>query len=68
MARPTADAWWVYPDFEVDRVAMWLDLPVNLTSVPEPGPDSKAPLYYVTELFGQVKVINNDGSACTSAS
>ncbi|MGC9444997.1 MAG: PQQ-dependent sugar dehydrogenase [Candidatus Methanospirareceae archaeon] len=52
--------WWVYPGFELDIVATGLDLPVNIAFVPYPRDDPTAPLLYVTELYGQVKVLTND--------
>ena len=56
------DSWWVFPGFEIELVATGLDLPVNLTFVPNPSNDPKAPLLYITELYGQVKVMTNDWS------
>ena len=50
--------WWVFPGFEIELVATGLDLPVNPAFVPDPGQDAKAPLLYVTELYGQIKVRN----------
>ena len=52
--------WWVFPGFEIELVATHLALPINLAFVPNPGSDPKAPLIYVTELYGQIKVITND--------
>ena len=59
--------WWVFPGFEIELMATGLDLPVNLAFVPNPGKDPKSPLLYVTELYGQVKVITNDWSIHTYA-
>lgn len=56
------ESWWVFPGFELEIVAEGLDLPVNLAFVPNPGSDPKAPLFYVTELYGQIKAIANDGT------
>jgi glucose/arabinose dehydrogenase len=61
------DNWWVFPAFEIELVATGLDLPVNLAFVPNPGNDPKAPLLYITELYGQVKVMTNDRSIHTYA-
>lgn len=60
-------SWWVYPGFELEFVATDLDLPVNLAFVPYPKEDPKAALLYVTELYGQVKVITNDRTVHTYA-
>ena len=59
--------WWVFPGFEIELLATGLDLPVNLAFVQNPGDDPKAPLLYVTELYGQVKVITNDWKVHTYA-
>jgi len=48
-------------------VATGLDLPVNLAFVPNPASDPKAPLLYVTELYGQIKVITSDWTVHTYA-
>jgi len=59
--------WRVYPGFELDLIATGLDLPVNIAFVPNLKDDPKAPLLYLTELYGQVKVIANDGTVGTYA-
>jgi len=59
--------WWVFPGFDIELLATGLDLPVNLAFVPNPSNDPKAPLLYVTELYGQVKVITNDWKIHTYA-
>ena len=61
------ESWWVLPGFKIELVATGLDLPVNLAFVPEPDSESTAPLLYVTELYGQVKVITNDWKVHTYA-
>jgi len=61
------DNWWVFPGFEIDIVATGLDLPVNLAFVPQPDRRAAPPLVYVTELYGQVKAITNDGQVHTYA-
>lgn len=60
--------WWAFTGFRVEEVATGFDLPVNLALVPQPSTDSKAPLCYVTELYGAIKVITNDWSVHTYAS
>lgn len=50
------------PGYRVEVVASGLQLPVNIAFVPNPGPDPNDPKFYVTELYGQVKVVYNDGS------
>jgi glucose/arabinose dehydrogenase len=61
------ESWWIFPGFEIEVVATGLDLPVNLAFVPNPKDDAKAPLFYVTELFGQIRVITNDWTMYTYA-
>lgn len=48
--------------YVVDEVAGGLQLPTNIAFVPDPGPDPKDPLLYVTELYGTIKVISRDGT------
>lgn len=50
------------PGYRVEVVASGLELPVNIAFVPNPGPDPNDPKFYVTELYGNVKVVYNDGS------
>src|SRR5262249_46811383 len=50
------------PGFSVEVVATGFQLPVNIAFVPNPGPGSGDPLYYVTELYGAIKVVSNDGT------
>jgi len=54
------DSWWVFPGFQIDHVATGLDKPTNIAVVPRPGRSDDSPLLYVTELYGQVKVVTND--------
>ncbi|MFO7967406.1 MAG: PQQ-dependent sugar dehydrogenase [Archaeoglobaceae archaeon] len=59
--------WWVFPGFEIETVTTGLDLPVNLAFVPESGKKSDDPLAYITELYGQVKVLTNNWDVHTYA-
>src|SRR5581483_9123667 len=43
-------------------------LPVNIAFVPTPGPAGTDPLFYVTELYGTIKVVFRNGSVGTYAS
>jgi glucose/arabinose dehydrogenase len=52
--------WWVYPGFKIKHVTSGLKLPVNIAFVNNPGKNDNDPLFYVTELYGQVKVITRD--------
>jgi glucose/arabinose dehydrogenase len=41
-------------------VATNFQLPVNIAFVPSPSPEPDAPFFYVTELYGTIKVVSND--------
>jgi glucose/arabinose dehydrogenase len=43
------------------------EFPTAIAFVPNPGPDPKSPLYFVTELRGKVKVVTRDRSIHTFA-
>jgi len=63
IARGSPIPWSVIqPGFRVELVATGLQLPVNIAFVPNPGSDPDDPLFYVTELYGTIKVVTNDGS------
>lgn len=47
--------------FVVEPVADGLQLPVNIAFVPEPASGPDAPLFYVVELYGAVKVVTRGG-------
>ena len=49
------------PGFRVERVATDFQLPVNLAFIPNPGPGPDAPLFYVSELYGTIKVVTRAG-------
>ena len=53
--------------FRIRRDTMGYHLPTAIAFVPEPGPDPKDPLYYVTELRGTLKVVTNDRTVMTFA-
>ena len=59
--------WQVFPGFELELIASGFSLPVNLAFIPKPGKKPKDPLFYVTELYGQIKVVCNDFSVKTFA-
>lgn len=59
--------WWLYPGFDLELAATGLNLPVNIAFVPYPGKDPQSPFFYLTELYGQVKAVTNDGSVHTYA-
>ena len=76
--RPTAEGWEArQPGYEVQEIPFvfgagepeW-SLPVNIAFVPEHlrGHDPGDPLFYVNELYGQVRVVTNDFHVYTFAS
>ncbi|MCP3918935.1 MAG: hypothetical protein GY711_25595 [bacterium] len=50
------------PGFQVEVVASDLQLPVNIAFVPNAGPNPDDPFFYVTELYGTIKVVARDGT------
>ncbi|GIK57637.1 MAG: glucose dehydrogenase [Chloroflexota bacterium] len=64
---PPADEWAVQPGFYVEVDTQGYEFPTAIAFVPEPGPNPKDPLYFVTELRGKIKVITNDRTVYTFA-
>ncbi len=62
LAQGAAVPWSAPPGYVVEVVASGFQLPVNIAFVPQPGPEADAPLYYVSELYGSIKVVGRDGS------
>jgi len=57
------DTWNVLDSrFVIDVVAEDLRLPINIAFVPDPGTQPKDPFFYVTELYGTIKVVSRDGT------
>ena len=56
------------PGYSVEIVAEGFRMPVNIAFVPNPGPNSSDPKFYVTELYGTVRVVSNDMTVSTFAS
>jgi glucose/arabinose dehydrogenase len=48
--------------FEIDVVATGFKLPVNIAFLPNPGTEPSSPYFYVTELYGTIKVVSRDGT------
>ena len=48
------------PGYVIEEVAGGLQLPVNVAFVPNPGPNPNDPLFYVTELYGTVKLVTRN--------
>ncbi len=53
--------------YQVEVVATDLELPIHIAFVPDPGTAPGDPLLYVTELYGAIKVVANDGTVGTYA-
>ena len=69
LARGTPTPWVALePGYRIEVVASGLRLPINIAFVPNPGANPDSPLYYVTELYGSIKVILRDGTVGTYAS
>ncbi|TGC06783.1 PQQ-dependent sugar dehydrogenase [Methanolobus halotolerans] len=67
MSKEHTNYWWVFPGFKIEHILSGLDLPVNIAFVPEPGNKDDDPLFYVTELYGQIKSVTNDYAVHTYA-
>lgn len=69
-AEPQAD--WrgdyaIAEGFRIQRDTTGYKLPSAIAFVPQPGPNPKDPLYFVTELRGVLKVVTNDRTVLTFA-
>lgn len=56
------------PGYKVEVVSQGFQLPTNIAFVPNPGSDPSDPFYYVTELYGAIKVVTRDGTVHDYAS
>jgi glucose/arabinose dehydrogenase len=66
--QPGATGWTVkQPGYKVEIVATNFQLPVNIAFVPNPGDHPDDPFYYVTELYGAIKVVTRDGTVSNYA-
>jgi len=59
--------WELRKGFKVEKVASGFSLPVNLSFVPSPSKAKGSPLFYVTELYGTIKVVTNEFKASVFA-
>ncbi|MFL6247962.1 MAG: PQQ-dependent sugar dehydrogenase [Thermoanaerobaculia bacterium] len=59
--------WTARRGFVVERVATGFQLPTNITFVPNPLPGDDSPLFYVNELYGDIKVVTRSGEVRTYA-
>jgi glucose/arabinose dehydrogenase len=61
---PGAPNWCVLqPGFAVEEFASGFALPVNIAFIPNATGSPSQPLFYVTELYGNIKVVRGDGTA-----
>lgn len=61
LARDVAIPWQLEAGYKIEAVGATFQLPTTLAFVENPGTDPAAPRYYVTELYGRIKVVTNDG-------
>lgn len=59
--------WWSAPDLSIARIAGGLTRPVSIAPLPAPGPSASAPLLYVAEHGGTIRVLRRDGVLATYA-
>jgi len=52
--------WKVRDGFTVEKAVSGLSMPVNIALVPNPRKEKGSPLFYVTELYGSIKVVTNE--------
>ncbi|MFC7763164.1 PQQ-dependent sugar dehydrogenase [Catellatospora bangladeshensis] len=63
---PGASQWVVKQDgYKVEEVAGGFQLPVNIAMAPGHALDASKPMFYVTELYGKIKVVKGDYSVGT---
>ncbi len=55
------------PGYQVEVVASGFRLPVNVEFIPNAGTNPADPFAYVSELYGAIKVVSNDGTVGTYA-
>jgi glucose/arabinose dehydrogenase len=56
------------PGFRIEPVATGFQLPVEIAFVPNPGPGADDPFFYVSELYGTIKVVTRRGAVSVYAS
>lgn len=61
------NSWQVEDGYELERFAGGFSLPVNIAFVPNPRSGKNAPYFYVTELYGDVKLVTRSGRTSTFA-
>ena len=59
--------WQTEPGYTVEVVAGGFALPVAIAPIPSPGAGATAPVLYVGELYGTIKVVRQNGTVSTYA-
>ena len=59
--------WAVAEGFGLEVHSDGFELPTTIAAVPNPGTEADAPLYYVGELNGSIKVVTRDGQVSVFA-
>jgi aldose sugar dehydrogenase len=67
MGSSASENWELFSGFEIETVATGFSLPANIAFVPNPKVGPKAPVLYINELYGQVKVMLRDETIETYA-
>jgi glucose/arabinose dehydrogenase len=66
--QPGAPSWAVrQAGYRVELVATGFQLPVNIAFIPTATGQAAAPLFYVSELYGNIKVVTGDGTTSSYA-
>lgn len=65
--RVNESPWTAAPGYKVTPFASGLQLPVQIAFVPDPGNDPTDPFFYVTELYGDIKLVLRNGTVTTYA-
>ncbi len=65
--RVNQSPWSLAPGFKISSFASGFSLPVQIALVPDPGNDPLDPFFYVTELYGDIKVVLRNGTVQTFA-
>lgn len=63
LARAAALPWrLLQPGYSIDVFATGFQLPVNIAFIPPAAQRDHGPLFYVSELYGTIKVVGHDGA------
>lgn len=62
LARGQDFPWVTAPGYEIDVFATDFQLPVNIAFIPNAGTGPNDPFFYVTELYGKIRVVDRSGN------